>query len=232
MNADREVVMEVSDTQLREMFDAYAGPEGAQTRRRSGRSRRLFAASAAVTLALAATLAVFAYDRSGGSPSTGGLTRIEAKPGLSAPFRSVSLDELIARSDRIFVGTVTAIQGPEELSPANPPDYPDPILAYRVSFEPERVFRGADEGQVPITDPAYIREPAGRAAGFAAEVGAKYLVFAEWTNAGYEHVPVLVPIGIDLGVFRLIGPNAAQNSRAVVVELDKVAELVDAASAS
>jgi hypothetical protein len=216
---------EVTESQLREMFDAYAGPEGPKARSGRSRSPRPLALLAVVALAIAVSLAVFAYDRSDGVRSEGGLARVTAGPMRSIPFR-ISLDEMIAKSDLIFVGTVTTIEGPEELSPANPPDYPDPILAYRVTFEVERLLRGDVEREIEVTNTM------GRGPAFSAEVGEEYLVFAAHDEVGYEHVPRLVAVGIDQGVFRVTGPNTAENSRTVTLQLDEVDRRVAGAERS
>jgi hypothetical protein len=216
---------EVTETQLREMFNAYAGPAKPQARSRRSRSPRPLALLAVVALALAVSLAVFAFDRSDGVRSEGGLTRVTAGPMRSIPFL-VPLDEMIAKSDLIFVGTVTAIEGPEELSPANPPDYPDPILAYRVTFEVERLLRGDDEDEIEVTNTM------GRGPAFSAEVGEEYLVFAAREEVGYQHVPRLIAVGIDQGVFRVTGPNSAENSRTVTLDLDEVGRRVTDAKTS
>lgn len=225
MNAERELVTDVSDAQLREMFDAYAGAERAQPTPRPRRSPRLVALLAAATLALAGLLAVFAYDRVDSGQSGGGLTKVEAGPTRSF-LRMFSVDEMIARSDLIFVGTVTAIEGPEELSPANPPDYPNPILAYRVTFEVESLFRGDDEDEIEVTNTM------GRGPAFSAEVGEEYLVFAARAQVGYEHVPRLVAVGIDQGVFHVTGSDSAENDRGVVIDPADVARRVSAAGTS
>jgi hypothetical protein len=234
MNADHELLAEVSEARLRAMLDAYAGPDRPQTRPTRRKRGWVLAAAAAATLALAAVLGVLLYDRSGddtlrrgseGLPSIGGVTRVEERP-MPAPFRDVPLDAMVAQSELVFVGTVAAIEGPVELSPASPPDYPNPLSAYRVTFNPERVFRGSEAGKIVLSDPASAAapDPVGRGAAFAAEVGKRYLVLAQRTEARPD-VPVLVPFGLDLGIFPMTGPDTAENARGLQVTLDEVERL-------
>lgn len=213
---------EVSENQLQEMLAAYAGPEEA---RPSPRHRRRFGmlVLAALVLGLAATTAVILTSRVDEDRSAeSDLTSVTAGSmrGLAIV---IPVEELIARSDVIFVGVVTAINGPEELSPANPPDYPTSVLAYRVTFEVERLLRGEQEETIELTNTQ------GRGPAFSAQVGERYLIFAASEQVGYERVPRLVAVGIGQGVFHVTDPRTAVNSRGVTIDPGSVESQLEAA---
>jgi hypothetical protein len=202
-------VTEVSDQDLHELFDVYAGPERPQvTGNRRRRGHRLAAVGVGALLVLAGTSAIVAYRM---LDEDTGPTKISAGGQRGIPF-PIPMDEMIARSDVIFVGTVADIDGPVELSPAAPPDQPRPVRAYVVSFEVDRVVKGGNQDTLDVTDVV------GRGAAFEAEVGQEYVIFAAVRGVGYELVERLVPVGMGQGVFRINAPNSAENSRGIVID--------------
>ena len=216
----------ISLDELASTLRAFEGPSRARRRVRSRapRSRRvLLSAAAAGTVALGGTIAGLyltgAVGRGSGRPPLRhvalpplppGPQKLDVHPGASADLERVSLDDMIKRAPVAFVGTVSAIGGREVLGAS-----PLPMEAYRIRFEVERVLRGEPVDTIDITDLALAEETF-----FPAEVGEKFLVFAEWRELSESRVRRLVGFGYSFGVFRVAGDKAS-NPYNGTVDLDE-----------
>lgn len=208
---------EVSEDELRAMLTSYAGPERARIRprRRQIRGWVLIAGLAAVSAA-GALAALEWVDTGSGRLSS--LT-IPATPRNSLV--EIQVDQMIERADVVFIGHVTTIEGPDLLSDRGPLDEATPISAYRVSYAVDHALRSKDVETVTVTDIVARGLPA-----FAADTGAQYLIFAEWSQIGPEQIVELIPVGYDQGVFRVTNPETAVNTRGVSVDLNEISKRV------
>jgi hypothetical protein len=151
-------------------------------------------------------------------PLTLGPERLARGKYALADILGASLDDMVRRAEAVFVGEVTAIGGPEML------DRRSRMEVHRVRFAVEDVFRGKRIDRIDVTDLIWS------GAIFRAEVGQRYLVFAEHRQLGTNRIRRLVAFGYPQGVYHLIGDDRASNEANGTVELQTVRERVAAAS--
>ncbi len=226
----------ISLDELRSVLSADEGPSHARSRTR--RPRRPFlpaAVAAALLVGAVVVLSVQLLDEDGdrdrgvaGSETTlrhvalpplpPGPQRLEGASGTAA-VEYVSLEEMIARANLVFVGTVAEIGGTEILSRD---EEGFALEANRVRYRIDRVLRGDAVDQIDITNLALGE------ATFPAGVGERYLIFAEWRPLGSPDNRRLVPAGYAQGVYEVVGPDRATNVRKETVSIDAVAGQVAA----
>jgi hypothetical protein len=151
-------------------------------------------------------------------PLTPGPERLERGKYALAEIEGTSFDDMVGRAEAVFVGEVAAIGGPEMLDPGTR------MEAHRVRFAVEDVLRGARIDAVDVTDLVWS------GAIFPAEVGQRYLVFAEHRQLGMNRIRRLVAFGYPQGVYRLIGDDRARNDANGTVKLQTVRDRVATAS--
>jgi hypothetical protein len=162
--------------------------------------------TAALVMVAALSAAIGGRQIAGADEPTG-LASIEGDGSsiLSAP----SVDQLVDSADVIAVGTVTAIDGPELVAHADPPDVPGPIRIYRITYRVDAILRGAVESELVVVD--------GEARGiplFSARISDSQLVFVGRGRFG------LTPV-YDGGqsVFGITARGTAVNQRGQSIDL-------------
>jgi hypothetical protein len=126
---------------------------------------------------------------------------------------AVPLDDAIAQADLVFVGTVAAIGGEETVAG---------VPAQRVRYDVEQSLRGDAAAQVDLTSAISLETS------FPAEVGKRYLVFAQEAPLGQEGALVLVPVGAAQGVYDVVDGTATNALTGESVSLDDVSRRVEA----
>jgi hypothetical protein len=152
------------------------------------------------------------------APLTPGADRLEHGKYALADIGGTSLDDMVARAEAVFVGEVTVIGGPEMLDPRSR------MEVHRVRFAVEDVFRGKRVDGIDVTDLVW------EGAIFPAEVGRRYLVFAEHRQLGRKRIRRLVAFGYPQGVYRLVGDDSAWNEANGRVDIETVRDRVAATS--
>lgn len=216
--------MTTTDYELTAMLRAYEGPPRAVTspRRAGFRARWLLVPAAAALAAVLAGTALVLRDGPPSAPEAG--TTLPALPpgGPDAlpPGDSlgmvvaISFDEAIAQADTVFVGTVSAIGGQEQV---------EGLAVRRVRYSVERMLRGGPAAEIDLTAIDSFSNS------FAAEVGTTYLVLAEETVLGQGGSVALVPVGAAQGVYEVVAGTATSPLTGESVSIDDVAGRVAAA---
>ena len=212
-----------TDYEITAMLRAYEGPARAATRPRPRAFRARWVAVPALAAAAVLAGAVLLL-RDGGAATTaalpalppGGPQALAPQPSLGMVI-AVSLDEAIAQADVVFVGSVTAIGGEEDV---------DGVPAQRVRYDVEQMLRGDAVDEVDLTSAISLETS------FPAEVGKRYLVFAEETPLGQEGALVLVPVGAAQGVYDVVDGTATNALTGESVSLDDVSRRVEARTAA
>jgi hypothetical protein len=150
-------------------------------------------------------------------PLTPGPERLAGGKYVVADIEGTSLDDMVTRAEAVFVGEVAAIGGPEML------DAGSRMEVHRVRFAVEDVLRGNRVDGIDVTDLVWSETI------FPAEVGQRYLVFAEHRQLGTNRIRRLVAFGYPQGVYRLIGGDRASNETNGTVDLETVRDRVAAA---
>lgn len=228
----------ISLDELRSVLSAHEGPPRARSR--AGGLRRPYLPAALVAALLVGVVAVLGVrmldgdvDRDRGAVrSEAGLRHVELSPlpagpqsidgaagATEAAVEHVSLEEMIARANVVFVGVVADIGGTEILSRD---EVGFAMEANRVRYRIERILRGDPVDQIDITN-LTLGETA-----FPAAVGKRYLMFAEWRPLGSQRIRRLVPSGYVQGVYEVVAPDRAINATNGTVSIDAVADQVAA----
>jgi hypothetical protein len=146
-----------------------------------------------------------------------------AVDGGDGSVERVDLEAMTDRSPVIFVGRALDRGGSEEVTPADAVEPGVPALtAHRIRFEIKKMYRGDDAPALDVTvldiDPDFDEF----------ELGAKYLVFAEWRELGTKAVRALVPTGYYQGSYKFTSENAdtATNETNGTVDVRKLEERV------
>ena len=195
---------------------------------RSSRRRVLLPLAAALVLAAAAGAALLALGlRGDGEPTPVSATGEPLAPLPAGPptpgqesmqqVVAVTLDELAAEADVVFVGAVEAVGGSEPVPGAAG------MTAHRVRFLVERPLGGLGEGLVDVTEP----DSASLSSGYDFAPGQRYLVFAERRALDLGAEPALVPYGYMQGVFRVTGEDTAENDWLGEVRLSELEAGID-----
>jgi hypothetical protein len=182
------------------MLHDYEGPEHARRRPAAARRRArplLVALALVLACAVAGSIAAVELAGSGGSHPRAGGKQPGPFVGLPPP-PPVSLDQMIAKADAVFVGQLTGVSR-TQLAPSVCP------LRFRV----ERIYRGdigptVDLGAFCASDfegSPWVVVPSG-------QIGQSYLVFAGWGDER-PFLRTLFPLGREAGLFLLAGPGVA-----------------------
>ncbi len=226
----------ISAEEIRAVLRAQEGPASARSRARRPRRPLLVPIGAAAVLLVSVAVLFGVRHGEGGSGgettarSDAGLRHVElpALPpgprrlegtGGSAAIERVSLDDMTARANVVFVGTVTAIGGVETLSVD---EEGFALTGHRVRYRIERLLRGDPVDQIDLTN-LTIGE-----AVFPAVVGTRYLIFGEWRPLGSPANRRLVPSGYSQGVYEVTSADQASNSANGTLSIDSIARRVAA----
>jgi hypothetical protein len=223
----------ISLEEIRAVLSAHEGPPHARSRARRRRLRLVAPIGIAIMLiGVGVFVGVREWDGAGGRPSARDATlrHVELPPlpagpqrlegaGGSAAIERVTLQDMIATANVVFVGTVTAIGGREELSRD---EEGFALTANRVRYGIDRILRGDPVDQLDLTNLTFDE------AAFPAAVGKHYLVFAEWRRLGGAASPRLVPSGYYQGVYEVTSQDEARNVVNGIVTIDSVARRVAA----
>lgn len=157
-----------------------------------------------------------AYASSALKPLPPGTPRRSSVEGTVGP---VTVEELQASSDTIFVGTAVARGGSEVLSP-DEPGVSALLTAHRIRFDVRRTLRGTPATKLDVTaiDVADNADPY--------VLGRTYLVFARHARLGVDAVDALVTNGAYQGAFEVVGREIARNRWLGEVNVGLVARAV------